>query len=613
MEMTTKYSELSLMFEKGKIVTNANMDLIRENALDNYDRYIAYTNDVHDVRVIKNINQFSLLADYDRNVIEEVVKSIFKRFERSEIRRISSLYCYMRGLEDRGIHILLMTSGKIYAVKDPDKVPPTAYSTTTDESLLTENYDEIGINTRVYEVIANAQGVNSELRIGNVDACYCARKMLNDFFPHISTVMYVAGKEVTLYAVPEFGLPKMTQNSFTKKSRISSSVRELLSDTYDMDFLHRLENQIGNFTHNGTPLKGQFFYDYRGRIYWQGNINYQGSQENRELEVDGEECWEYDATCSGIQLGSILSNNTKMMKKCNVIATDGGKQDAYHFIASQTCTTYGYGDHFGLKDEVYHITDEELKENKDGSWESPFKVARTICKKPLMLLPYGAAAQTLIGSSYAVAREYYTDASATVHVFSETQAKELSKAIYATVMKEINREATYKVILDNFINVETLVVDGKEKGQYASWVTPDGLHVNSYSKIAIRSINSMDKDNLLHLMKTATLELQLGETLCKKTVYYTSGANIKFFKNDVPNVGQLVPNFIHSLDATALRYVSSKLFDQGIPVAVIHDCVIVPKKVTQEMISTLFREAYQFIADYFNVDVKIDGMIVFPE
>lgn len=609
----TSYIELSLKFEEGVIKSGSNMYLIRENALNDYDRYIAYTKDIHDIRAIKTLQEFSILADYDTGVVTSVVDAIYKIFARSEARRISALYCYLKGLEERGIHAVLVTSGKNYAVYNSDTISSVCYTSVESESKLSEVYDELGINTRVYEVIADAQGTSTELRIGSIDACYCARKILKDFFPHIITVMYVAGKEIELYDIPEFGLPKVEQRVVIKKPKISSSVRELLSESYDMDFLHQLEDQIGEFSHKGTPLKGQFFYDYRGRIYWQGNINYQGEAENRDLEVEGGECWEYDATCSGIQLGSLLSNNVKMMKQCNVIDTGEGKQDAYHYISTKTCEDFGYGTNFGITKPVYHITDEELKENKDGEWVEPKKMARTICKKPLMLLPYGAAAQTLIGSSKAAAREYYTDVSATVHIFSEDDAKQLAKDVYKTVKKEINREATYKVILDNFISVETLEINGKEKGQYVSWKTPDGLEVNSYSKVGIREVSAMDKDNLLHDKKLTKITLILDGVEYSKKVSYTSGSNIKFFKNNVPNVGQLVPNFIHSLDATALRFVSRRLMEQKIPVAVIHDCVIVPKRVTQEHISALFREAYQFIADYFGVDVTVTGAIVFPE
>lgn len=609
----TEYSELSLKFEDGRIKTGSNMDLVRANSLNDYDRYVAYTEDIHDIRAIKTLDNFAILSEHDSEVVTQVVESINSIFARSEARRISALYCYIRGLEERGIHAVLLTSGKIYAVDKPDETPSEAYASTQSESKLSEVYDELGINTRVYEILAEVQGTSSEIRIGSIDACYCARKILKDFFPHIITVMYVAGKEIELYDVPDFGLPKVVQRTVIKKPKVSSSVRELLSESYDMNFLHQLEDQIGNFKHDGTPLKGQFFYDYRGRIYWQGNINYQGEAENRELYVDGERCWEYDATCSGIQLGSLLSNNVKMMKQCNVIDTGKGKQDAYHYISTKTCQNFGYGENFGITEQVYHITEEQIKENQDGEWVDPKKMARTICKKPLMLLPYGAAAQTLIGSSKAAAREYYTDVSCTVHVFSEDDAKEIAKDVYKTVKKEINREATYKVILDNFIKVETLVVNGKEKGQYVSWVTPDGLEVNSYSKVGAREVNAMDKDNLLHSMKTTRLTLNLGGKEYKKSVSYTAGSNIKFFKNNVPNVGQLVPNFIHSLDATALRYVSKKLISQNIPVAVIHDCVIVPHYVTQEQISGMFREAYQFIADYYGVDVKVTGLVVFPE
>ena len=109
------------------------------------------------------------------------------------------------------------------------------------------------------------------------------------------------------------------------------------------------------------------------------------------------------------------------------------------------------------------------------------------------------------------------------------------------------------------------------------------------------------------------MNIELGGDNYNAEVFYVNGCNIKFYKGDTPNVGQLVPNFIHSLDATALRFVCKKLLAEGHDVFPIHDCVIVSEEISQDHISSLFQQAYQFIADYYGCDVKVDGMIVFPE
>ena len=128
-------------------------------------------------------------------------------------------------------------------------------------------------------------------------------------------------------------------------------------------------------------------------------------------------------------------------------------------------------------------------------------------------------------------------------------------------------------------------------------------------------INSMlaDGANLLHTYKKATINITLGGEKYHQEIFYVDGCNIKFYKGDTPNVGQIVPNFVHSLDATALRFVCKKLLAEGIQVFPIHDCCIVPDTVSQEHISSLFQQAYQFIADYYGCDVKVDGLVVFPE
>jgi hypothetical protein len=585
MEFTTFAKKLSVKLEDNRGITSHYVNKVK---LSNYDSYVLYTNRPYDIRVIENLENFLVYVE-NENDVEPVTKGINYIVSSSTgTKRLSVLKCYLIGLNERGINACLVTSGVRFYAGEENDANIEVYRSTSSINLLTESYRYRSMNSYVYEVLADNQGTLSELRIGDFGATYCLRKLYKKFFPERVSEMYIAGKTIEIYEVHNWGLPKVSVFTSRRRPRVSSAFRELLDDSFDYDFLDRMEESARKFDLHGEKLDGHFFYDYRGRMYWSGNINPQGEQKNRHLSLNGVGITEYDATCSGIQLGSILSGNVAMMKKTNVISTGTKeKQDAYGYIANKACEEMGI---------------------PVGS------IPRSVAKKPVMLLPYGAAARTMIGHAISAAEEEIELGNIPEEVSSKYTANELGKGVYRAVEHHIARDVTYEKILE-LIDVKVFSKNGKDYGQYCSWTTPDGLNVNSYSKLDASKINQMLSDgaDLLHTYKHTVIDLELGGNQYKCDVMYVEGCNIRFFKNDTPNIGQLVPNFIHSLDATALRYVCKKLLDQGHDVFPIHDCVIISEELTQDYISSLFREAYQFIADYYNCDVTVDGMVVFPE
>lgn len=568
-DFATKYS---IKAESGKGYTSNKVTDVRMPSLESYK---LYSSRPYDIRIIENLDEFSIYTDSDEHN-DVIIETINLLRTLPEWKHIHAIKCYLIGLNNRGINVSLMTSGNLFFVNEPFEVKDEIYRSTNLENKLTKEYRYRSMESFVYEAIADNQGQMTELRIGDFGALYCLRKFYKKFFPERVSTMYVAGKIVDIYDVHDFGLPKVSSYTAHRRPRVSSAFRELLDESFDYDFLDRMEESAKNFDLNGTKLDGHFFYDYRGRMYWSGNINPQGAQENRHLSINGKGIVEYDATCSGIQIGSMLSGNVEMMKKCNVISVGTNeKQDAYKYIADKACEDMGL--------EVGTIS-------------------RNIAKKPVMLLPYGAAAMTMINHAIVAAEEE-----------GHEDPREIGKGVYRAVDKYIDRESTYRKILD-LIEVKVFSKDGVDYGQYCSWTTPDGLNVNSYSKLPAIKINQMlaEGADLLHTYSKITLNLELDEKYHIE-IQYLEGCNIKFFKNDTPNIGQLVPNFIHSLDATALRYVCNKLLDAGYDVFPIHDCVIVSEEHSHEYISSLFREAYQMIADHYGADVTVDGMVVFPE
>lgn len=573
--------KLSIKFEQHRGLQTKKLSSIKLTSLEAYKLYTVRPNDL---MIIEHLKEFMLLTDKEDH-IETIMDTIPYLQNYTGAKFLHALKWYILGLHVRGINVSLHTSNSSFFVDEEFDENYVAWTSTASENLFTESYNYRSMNSRVYEVIADNQGTLTEFRIGDFSSLYCTRKLYKKFFPERVSEMYIAGKTVEIYDVHDWGLPRVSSHTHSRRPRVSSSFRELLDDSFDYEFLDVMEQSARKFDLHGEQLDGHFFYDYRGRMYWSGNVNPQGQAENRELSLDGKGIVEYDATCSGVQLGSLLSNNVPMMKRTNVLSNGTKeKQDAYQYIADKACEEMGL---------------------PVGT------IPRSIAKKPVMLLPYGAAARTMLGHAIEASRETYTDEDLERIGYSH---EEIGKGVYKAVEHHIARETTYKKILE-LIEVKVFSKNGVDYGQYCSWTTPDGLNVNSYSKLDASKINKMLEDgaNLLHTYNKATLNIELGGDNYHAEVFYVNGCNIKFYKGDTPNVGQLVPNFIHSLDATALRFVCKKLLSEGHDVFPIHDCVIVSEDVSQEHISKLFQEAYQFIADYYNCDVTVDGMIVFPE
>lgn len=573
--------KLSIKFEDHRGLQTKKLASIKLTPLESYTLYTTRPNDI---MIIDHLKEFMILTETDEH-IDTIMDTIPYLQNYTGAKFLHALKWYLVGLNQRGIKASIHTSNTSFFVDEEFEENHVAWTSTSSENLFTESYSYRSMNSRVYEVIADNQGTLTELRIGDFSALYCARKLYKKFFPERVSEMYIAGKNVEIYDVHDWGLPRVSSYTHSRRPRVSSAFRELLDDSFDYDFLDVMEESARKFDLHGTQLDGHFFYDYRGRMYWSGNVNPQGESENRELSLDGKGIVEYDATCSGVQLGSMLSNNVPMMKRTNVISSGTKeKQDAYQYIADRACEEMGL---------------------PVGS------IPRSVAKKPVMLLPYGASASTMIDNAIEASKETYTDEDLERLGYSH---KEIGKGVYNAVKHHIARETTYEKILE-LIEVKVFSKNGVDYGQYCSWTTPDGLNVNSYSKLEASKINKMLEDgaNLLHTYDKATLNIELGGQNYHTEIFYVNGCNIKFYKGDTPNVGQLVPNFIHSLDATALRFVCKKLLAEGHDVFPIHDCVIVSEDVTQDHISGLFQQAYQFIADYYNCDVTVDGMIVFPE
>ena len=439
--METKQLEfarkLSIKFEDHRGLQTKKLAEIKLLPLDAYKLYTVRPNDI---RVIEHLKEFMILTETDEHN-DIIMDTIPYLMGMSGAKFLHALKWYIIGLNERGIKASIHTSNMSFFVDEEFEENYVAWTSTSSENAFTETYPVRSMNSRVYEVIADNQGTLTELRIGDFSALYCTRKLYKKFFPERVSEMYIAGKTVEIFDIQDWGLPRVSTHTHQRRPRVSSAFRELLDDSFDYEFLDVMEESAKKFSLNGVQLDGHFFYDYRGRMYWSGNINPQGEQENRHLNIDGKDIIEYDATCSGVQLGSLLSGNVPMMKRTNVISTGTKeKQDAYQYIADKACEEMGL---------------------PIGT------IPRNIAKKPVMLLPYGAASRTMLGHAIEASRETYSDED--LERIGLTH-EEIGKGVYRAVEHHIARETTYKKILD-LIEVKVFSKNGIDYGQYCSWTT----------------------------------------------------------------------------------------------------------------------------------------------
>lgn len=97
-------------------------------------------------------------------------------------------------------------------------------------------------------MIADNQGTLTELRIGDFSALYCTRKLYKKFFPERVSEMYIAGKTVEIFDIHNWGLPRVSRFTHSRRPRVSSAFRELLDDSFDYEFLDIMEESARKFS-----------------------------------------------------------------------------------------------------------------------------------------------------------------------------------------------------------------------------------------------------------------------------------------------------------------------------------------------------------------------------
>ena len=231
----------------------------------------------------------------------------------------------------------------------------------------------------------------------------------------------------------------------------------------------------------------------------------------------------FDGTCSGIQHMSLMSRDVLGAAATNVIGTAAVRADLYNEVAEATMKL--------LKDpEIIAAAD------KGYVWASgrSSKGIRKMVKRGVMTLPYGLQENSL-------PKQLLDDRL----VDTMAQAKELAKAMWKA-MSEVMPAA---MALRNWLQqVATLIAKG---GDNVQWETANG---------------SVCKPQYL------------------KYESYDKGVRLLGHRTDLPNYSKptgvrhrkirdaIVPNIIHSFDATALQLTVNRLVDRGINTfSFIHD------------------------------------------
>lgn len=236
-----------------------------------------------------------------------------------------------------------------------------------------------------------------------------------------------------------------------------------------------------------------------------------------------------DGSCNGLQHFSAMLRDEVCGASVNLIPSDT-PADIYQVVADAVTV------------KLLDVTDSELAKQ----WLI-FGINRKLCKRPVMVLPYG-------GSQQAV-RQYVKDVveerieSGGTHPFGDSlgrAASYLSGIIWNT-MKE--------VVWGPRLAMDWLQKSARvlaKRGEMLNWITPTGFWVQqSYP-----------------CMKRRRVETKIGDSV----VFLTIKQELKDKLDSRKQAQAISPNFVHSLDASALALTIVKSRDLGVQqFSAIHD------------------------------------------
>jgi DNA-directed RNA polymerase len=265
----------------------------------------------------------------------------------------------------------------------------------------------------------------------------------------------------------------------------------------------------------------------------------------------------FDASCNGIQHLASMTRDIELARKTNVLSP------ALPPPAGQSSDRFASQEHMNTDieaappEDLYSYAAELVQKNLplEGVY-THIKITRKFVKKSVMTIPYNIS---LIGVQNQIREhtKYIKELNKHIYLLPSEFSKE-DKIIHLT-LGEVNKLGTivYKVLNQDIPSLKLLkdYLDGMvnillKLGLWIYWLTPNGLKVN-LSTVKFESY--VLKSRLYSGNRPITITLpskQLDKMAIKRS---------------------LMPNLIHSLDASNIQLFVNKL-DKQIPFYTIHDC-----------------------------------------
>jgi len=270
-----------------------------------------------------------------------------------------------------------------------------------------------------------------------------------------------------------------------------------------------------------------------------------------------------DATCNGYQHLALLTGNDDLAKELNLVlsSSDELPKDFYLFISLR------------LK-EYFKKEIEENKGNNDATIATYKKLVelnlnRKLIKSTIMVKPYNASQYQManyIKNQFNVVKTESTKS----YVHPSNKDIYLTDSDFMLLSKVIDR-----ILINEFPKLQEFILYLNRVAQICSilnipiiWALPTGLNINQYY--------------------TDSEAIRLKPFTNRKLTYTLAIGNKKLYKSK--QIRALMPNLIHSLDASSLALLVNEYFDSEYNANnfySIHDCFAVPASKVSKMIRLL--------------------------
>ncbi len=272
-----------------------------------------------------------------------------------------------------------------------------------------------------------------------------------------------------------------------------------------------------------------------------------------------------DGSCNGLQHFSAMLRDPVGGAAVNLLPS-GKPQDIYQRVADRTKVVleeHAKGDDEGKRDSAY------------GWLRSGIQIDRKLCKRPVMVLPYGGTMTSCRDYTRAAVREQIKAGAA--HNFGETLPK--AEAYLASVIWQAIGDVVVaaRKVMDWLQKVARVAA---KHGQPLQWTAPSGFVAHQeYRDVRHRQVRSCLRGSIIKISHMEQLDdLHPGRQALAAS-----------------------PNFVHSMDAAAMMLTINRCLDAGLSnFAMIHDSYGTYAADTEAMAGCL-REAFVQMYEDHNV------------